>query len=163
MEQNCTLLEWLHSQPLPEDTMPLPWDLSVSYIPIEVVRAKFEIMRKQFGAIITQTDVTVNAIATYEKDTCFWATVSFTIKHKEFDGGMMMLCGTGSFLAGQYKGGWAFAQIAESLATTRAFSKEWEQFGKGLNTKEDEVKSLTAPSAKKNNFKMDNTLKSLGK
>lgn len=148
MEQNCTLLEWLHSQPLPEDIMPLPWDLSVSYIPIDVVRNKLRIMEEKFGVIITQTDVTTSAINTWDKDICFMATVKFTLKHKDFSGGVKRICGAASFFAGQYKGGWAFSQIAESLATTRAFSKEWEQFGKGLNVREDAVASLSAPKMK---------------
>lgn len=161
--ENCTLLEWLNSEPLPEDIMPLPWDLSVSYIPIEVVRRKIEIMETQFGAIVTQTDVNVSAINTQtkEKDTCFMATVKFVIEHEEFKGSKTIV-GAASFLAGQYSGGWAFAQIAEALASTRAFSKQWKQFGKGLNDKEDAVKNMKAPAngtAKETSSNVKDTLK----
>ena len=142
---DCTLIEWLNADPLSEDIFPLPWDMNVSYMPIEVVRKKIEVMENQFGATVTQTDVFVSAINTFQKDTCFMATVKFEICHKEFNDGVKYIVGAASFLAGQYSGGWSFAQIAESLATTRAFSKHWKQFGKGLNDKEDSMKNMKAP------------------
>jgi len=158
----CTLLEWLNSEWLAEDVTPLPWNLSVDYMPIPVVRAKIEFMEQMFGCVVEQTDVQVGAIQTPGKDAdvAFWATVKFSLYHSEFPNGVKHICGTASIYAGQYSGTWALAQVCESLATTRAFAKHWKQFGKGLNDKDDPMKDMKAP-AKKTNDKISQTLKNI--
>jgi hypothetical protein len=160
--EKCTLLEWLKSSPLPEDLSPLPFNLTIDYMPSPVTRNKMDIMETQFDADITQTDVSFSAVITHEKDTLCTGIVKFTIKHPDFKGGVKRIVGVASFYAGQYKGSWSLAQIAESLATVKAFSKNWEQFGKGLNKEEDHMKSFTS-ILRPNNTKMDNTVKSLTK
>jgi hypothetical protein len=151
MEQICTLHEWLNADPLPEDLSPLSFNLSVDYMPIGTTRSKMDIMENKFGAEITQTDIQFSAVLTHEKDTLCTAIVKFTIKHPDFKGGVKRIVGIASFLAGQYKGSWSWGQIAESLATVKAFSKNWNQFGKKLNVEEDHVKSFTAVMKPANN------------
>jgi hypothetical protein len=148
---NCTLLEWLNSDPLAEDIMPLTIVSGIDYIPVPVVRSKMDIMENHFGVEIIQNDLQVSAVSTpagRDADVIFWGTVKFTLKHPEFKGGVKRICGTASFYVGQYSG-WSFAQTAESLAIAKAFSKHFKQFGKGLNDKEDPIKDMKAPGKKK--------------
>ena len=161
-QSGITFKQWLKSTPLPEEQSPLPWDLTINYLPIHVVRQKFDIMEEVFGAVVEQVDVTAGAINCMDtKDTCFWACVKFIVYHDDFKGGKKTFCGTASFLRGQYQLGWAYTQIAESLATTRAFSKEYEQFGKGLNKEIESIENLKSPKDKKQPDAIKNTIKSL--
>lgn len=143
-ESGISFIEWLNTPCLPEDLLPLPWDLNISYLPIENVRIKFSIMEEVFGATVEQIDVSANAINT-EKDTLIWSCVKFIVYHPDFINGRKMFVGTASFLKGQYGQGWAYSQIGESLATVRAFSKEFAQFGKDLNKDIDSIKNLKSP------------------
>lgn len=151
---DISLLEWLNLKWSPDDISILPWTLAyenpVEYMPIPTVRQKIEFMRKHFKVKVTQTEVNIGTETKpgKEPDLFVWATVKYKLEHSDFDGGVYELCGTASLFAGQYKGSWSLAQIAESLATTRAFSKDWPQFGKGLNETEDPMKDMSSPSAK---------------
>lgn len=150
-ESGITLIGWLNAPCLPEDLLPLPWDLNISYLPIEKVRLKFSIMEEVFGATVEQVDVSTNAINTFDKDTLIWSCVKFIVYHPDFLNGRKMFVGTASFLKGQYGQGWAYSQIGESLATVRAFSKEYAQFGKDLNKDIDSIKDLKSPKGSKEN------------
>jgi hypothetical protein len=73
---------------------------------------------------------------------------------------MKTFCGAASLLTGQYDGGWSFAQIAESLATTRAFNKEYPQFGSLLNKELDGIKNMKRPKGNAaSNSAVDHTMK----
>lgn len=161
-DSGITFKQWLKSSPLPEQLTPLPWDMNVNYLPIDEVRKKFDLMEEVFGAVVEQVDVSAGAINCIDtKDTAFWACVKFIVYHDDFKGGQKTFCGTASFLKGQYASGWAFTQIAESLATTRAFSKEFEQFGKGLNKEIESIENLKSPKGKEVKDSIKNTLKGL--
>lgn len=156
------LLDWLNTDLFPDDIAQLSFNAKAEYLPIPTVRKKMDIMESVYGADITQTDVSIFAINTppgKEADVIFTATVKFIIKHPEFKGGVKRICGTASFYIGQYSG-WSFAQIAESLATVRAFSKQWKQFGRGLNEEEDPVKNFKTKD-KKTDDKVGNTMKGI--
>lgn len=150
---DISLLEWLNLKWSPDDISILPWTLSyanpVEYMPIPTVRQKIEFMRKHFNVKVTQTEVNIGAETKpgKEPDLFVWATVKYKLEHADFLGGIYEPCGTASLFAGQYNGSWSLAQIAESLATTRAFSKDWPQFGKGLNETEDPMKDMSAPTS----------------
>lgn len=152
--------EWLYRKYDDSDIMPLPWDLSVSYMPIDSTRKKLDIMRTEFNAVVNCIDITINAINTFEKDTCFFGTVKYSVQHPDFGPEPRIFCGSASFLRAQYPKGWAFAQICESLATTRAFAKEFPQFGQGLN-KEDLLPDMKAPVTPGSD-RMNKTLKTIG-
>lgn len=161
-ESGLTLKEWLKTPALPEELSPLPLDKTKNYLPIDEVRKKFELMQDVFGAVVEQVDVSAGAINCIDtKDTAFWACVKFIVHHDDFKGGKKIFCGTASFLKGQYASGWAFTQIAESLATTRAFSKEFEQFGKGLNKEIESIENLKSPKGKEVKDPIKNTLKDI--
>lgn len=148
---DISLSEWLNLKWSPEDISILPWTLSyanpVEYMPIPVVRQKIEFMRKHFNVRIIQTDLVIGAEVKpgKEADLFVWATVKYKLQHQYFGTEGYEICGTASLFSGQYNGSWSLAQITESLATTRAFSKEWPQFGKGLNEVEDPMKDMSAP------------------
>lgn len=154
------LLEWLNSPCLPEDLLPLPWDSSKLYMPIEVVRKKHDIMRTEFNAIIEQVDLSFNVVPLLDKnkDTVMWAYTKHIVKHSEFDGGQTIVLGVASILMGGYKG-WSFAQICESLATTRGFSKEWAQFGRDINKDLESLSYFNPIKGKGNSAAVDNSLK----
>lgn len=161
-QSGITFKQWLKTPPLPEELSPLPWDMNINYLPVDVVRKKFDLMEEVFGAVVEQVDISAGAINCIDtKDTCFWACVKFIVYHEDFRGGQKSFCGTASFLKGQYASGWAFTQIAESLATTRAFSKEFEQFGKGLNKEIESIENLKSPKDKKKPDAIKNTMTAL--
>lgn len=153
------LIEWLNAPCLSEDLLSLPWDSEKLYMPIKTTREKFRIMENQFGAVVEQIDLSVFAINTYLKDTLFTATVKFIVYHEDFKRGQKTFCGTASFYISQYDGGWSFAQIAESIATTRAFSKDFAQFGKGLNEELETLKDLRSPSGKSKSGAVKNSMR----
>ena len=159
-----TLKQWLNAPCLPEDFLPLPWDNNIYYLPVDVARRKFKIMDEAFGATVDQTDVIPGVHNTLDKETIIWASVSFKIYHESFNGGVKVLCGVASFLKGQYSNngkGWAFMQIAESLATTRAFSKEYAQFGKDINKDFDSIENFKSPKDSSKKDTANNTAKSI--
>lgn len=160
MEQQpaCTLLEWLNI-PCGDEKEELSFKKGIFYIDADIVREKMDTMENVFGATIKQLFLKVDAIPTYNKDTCFWAVVKYSIQHPSLPGGIVTIWGTASFFMGQYDGTWALAQVAETLATGKAFSKKWPQFGKDLN-KEKVMKDFKAPAGKLKD-KLSNTAKKL--
>lgn len=156
-QQPLTLLQWLDLPCPDEDLDFLSWKSEIKYHSIDRTRAKMEYMKKTYNVIIRQTDFQFSCDPTYLKDNLITGIVKFTLEHKDFPGGAHSIIGMASFLMGQYNGGWSFAQIADSLATVKAFSKEFRHFGKGLNT-EDTMKDMTAPKIQKPD-NMGNTLK----
>lgn len=149
MENNpsCTLLEWLNTPCGNEDKEELSFKKGIFYIDADIVREKMDKMENHFGATIKQLFLKVDAIPTYNKDTCFWAVVKYSVQHPSLPGGIVTLWGTASFFMGQYAGTWALAQVAETLACSKAFSKKWPQFGKDLN-KEKVMADIKAPNGK---------------
>lgn len=158
-QSGITLMEWLNSPCFQEDLRPLPWDGTIFYMPIDVVRNKIDIMEEVFGATVDQIDVSVSAINTFDKDTCFWGAVKFIIYHSDFRNGEKIICGTASFLKSQYTGSWSFSQISEALSISRCFGKQWKQFGRDINKDPDTVKEFNSPSIKSQNNLIKNTLR----
>lgn len=163
MEQKEGLIQWLNQSPLPEDFYPLSFSPDVMYMPIEVVRRKFDEMKSVFGATVEQTDVQTNAINTFNKDTLIWSSVKFKVYHKDFLNGVLNLSGTASFYIGQYSGSWSYAQISEALATVRAFSKEFKQFGRDSEKSIEGIGNLKSPTIAKKNDSVKNTMDKIGR
>lgn len=150
----CSLLEWLNASLLDDEKSQFSFKNGIFYLDADLIREKMDIMENHFGAVIQQTSLKVDAIATYNKDTCFWAVVSFDITHELLPGGKVTLWGTASFLMGQYNDTWSYAQIAETLASAKAFSKKWRQFGKDLN-KENVLEDMKSPNGQSSSKKLE--------
>lgn len=162
--QKIPLLEWLNLDCLEEDLDSLSWKPGIKYHSTDRTREKIEYLKSEYGVVITQTDFQFDCTPTYNKDNLVTGIVKYTLQHKDFPQGFVKIVGMASFFMGQYTGGYSFAQIADSLATVRGFSKEWKQFGKGINKTEDPNKEMKAPSVngvKETSDKVKNTLKVL--